>query len=198
MRFSDHRRLVPEQITVNERGLLAVLSRSKTLGSDKAIGIPSNRGPFRSLHQGEGLVERRLGSPLQRQRTSSVIISYLSPTSTLKRCKQAELLYSTGFALLNKLLCSLHFPSTQLLVPQLAQFWTPHSRRSFLPSCTSILGFDKSQRDFLGGWSAQGSDRYARVAKLRVENMWKAVTKAIHSRGSRDPRQRRHSILTTT
>ena len=38
LRFGDHRGLLPEHITVSDRGLLAVLSRSKTLGSDKAIG----------------------------------------------------------------------------------------------------------------------------------------------------------------
>ena len=37
-----------------------------------------------------------------------------------------------------------------------------------MPSCTSLLGFEKSQRDYLGGWSAQGS------------------SKAIHSRASED------------
>ena len=56
-----------------------------------------------------------------------------------------------------------------------------------MPSCATALGFEKSQRDFLGGWSAQGSDRYARIAKLRIGNMQKAVIRAIHSYEPEDP-----------
>ena len=47
------------------------------------------------------------------------------------------------------------------------RFWTPHSGRTLLPSATAALGFSKSERDFLGGWCAQASDRYARIAIRR-------------------------------
>ena len=96
-------------------------------------------------------------------------------------------MYAAGFAILNRLLCALQFPESQRLVPQVAHFWTPHSGRSFMPSCAAALGFEKSQRDFLGGWSAQGSDKYARIAKLRVGNMQKAVIRAIHTYDQEDP-----------
>ena len=38
LRFSDHRGLLPKQITVDDTGFTGVLSRSKTLGSDKTVG----------------------------------------------------------------------------------------------------------------------------------------------------------------
>ena len=38
VRFSDHRGLVPKQITVDDTGFTGVLSRSKTLGTDKTVG----------------------------------------------------------------------------------------------------------------------------------------------------------------
>ena len=38
LRFSDHRGLVPKQITVNDSALTALLPHPKTLGTDQAIG----------------------------------------------------------------------------------------------------------------------------------------------------------------
>ena len=58
-------------------------------------------------------------------------------------------------------------------------FWTLRINRAFLPSC---LGFPKQERDFSSGWSAQGSDRYSRIKRLRVLNMQKAFVKVIHDR----------------
>ena len=195
LRFSDHRGLLPDQITVNDRGLLAVLSRSKTVGSDKAIGSrPVVVLSVCFIREKDWL---KVGWALLAE-AANFKRDYLLPvpTSSLQGCLQTELLYSAGFAILTRLLCSLRFPSAQLLVPQLAHFWTPHSGHSFMPSCTTLLGFEKSQRDFLGGWSAQGSDRYAPVAKLRVENMQKAVSKAIHSGASEDALGESETALT--
>ena len=39
-------------------------------------------------------------------------------------------------------------------------FWTSHSGKSYMPTCTSVLGFSGTDRDFLGGWCAEGSDKY--------------------------------------
>ena len=47
-----------------------------------------------------------------------------------------------------------------------------------------MLRFEKSDRDFLGGWTAQGS---ARVSSTEVANMQKAVIRAIQERAVGDP-----------
>ena len=125
------------------RGFLAVLSRSKTLGSDKAIGSrPVLVHSVCFIREQDWL---KVGWALLTEAANFKRDNLLPvPTSILQGCLQAELLYSASFAILNRLLCSLRFPSTQLLVPQMAHFWTPHSGRSFMPSCTSLLGFEKS------------------------------------------------------
>ena len=89
--------------------------RSKTLGSDKAIG--SRPVVVRSvcfIREEDWLKE---GWALLSE-AANFKRDYLLPvpTSSLQGCLQAELLYSAGFAILNRLLCSLHFPSAQLLV----------------------------------------------------------------------------------
>ena len=163
LRLSDHKGLLPGQITVKDRGLSGTLSRSKMLGSDKSIG---SRPVV--VHAEKDWLKQGW-APLSEVANFSRDCLLPVPTSSLQGCLPAELLYSAGFALLNRLLCSLRFLSAPLLVPQVVHFWTPHSGRSFMPSCTAVLGFENTQRDFLGGWSAQESDRCARVKKLRVE-----------------------------
>ena len=62
-------------------------------------------------------------------------------------------------------LCLVQLPRDNLLLPSVAHYWTPHSGHAFLPSYSSALKVEKTTRDFLGGWNAQGSDRYSRVAR---------------------------------
>ena len=95
---------------------------------------------------------------------------------------QAELLYAAGFRHPEQ--TPLRSPvsrSPQRLVPQVAHFWTPPFRGG--PSCRRVqqsLGFEKSQRDFLGGWSAQGSGQVRTDRQnSESENMQKAVIRAI-------------------
>ena len=61
-------------------------------------------------------------------------------------------------------------------------YWTPDSGRAYLPTATQILEFTKEERDFLGGWLAQASDRYARTARRKIVNMQRAVAREIPTR----------------
>ena len=44
-----------------------------------------------------------------------------------------------------------------------------------MPSATAVLSFSKTDRDILGGCSAEGSDRYSRAAKYKIASMQTAV-----------------------
>ena len=54
-------------------------------------------------------------------------------------------------------------------------YYTPHSGRKFMPSGTAVLGFSKVDRDILGGWSAEGSERFTRTAKFKIAQMQSAI-----------------------
>ena len=94
-----------------------------------------------------------------------------SPATNLTGAIPKEMRYETGYGLQNRVLLHLGDGKERLHIPGTTQFWTPHSGRAFLPSATALLGFDKTDRDFLGGWTAQGSDRYARVSRTKIQNM---------------------------
>ena len=92
-----------------------------------------------------------------------------------------ELRYDAGFAIQNRVLSLTTCDGSRFIPPQLTGFWTPHSGRSFMPSCCAALQFTKDQRNYLGGWSAEGSDRYARVAVLWIRTLQGAVVKSIQA-----------------
>ena len=46
-----------------------------------------------------------------------------------------------------------------------------HLHPPFVASSTAALGFTKVERNFLGGWAAQQSDRYTGVAKLKTSSL---------------------------
>ena len=50
-----------------------------------------------------------------------------------------------------------------------------------MPSAASVLGFTKSERDVLGGWAADGSQRYTRTAKYKIAQMQIAVASTFKS-----------------
>ena len=50
-----------------------------------------------------------------------------------------------------------------------------------MSSATAVLGFSKCDRDVLGGWSAEGSERYSRAAKHTITSMQKAVSQSFTS-----------------
>ena len=99
-----------------------------------------------------------------------------APSQNFRGARRMELRYDAGFPIQNRVLSL-----TTLIPPQLTGFWTPHSGRTFMPSCCAALQFTKDQRNYLGGWSAEGSDRYVRVAVLRIRTLQGAVVKSIQA-----------------
>ena len=180
LRFSDHRGLKPTDITVKGNSLAARLTRSKTTGDDKDVA-------FRMVHIADCCF---FSSPSWLSTGWSLLNSLAdfprdfllpAPASNCQGCLRHELRYDIGFSMQQRVLTALHFGTTALLSRSVAAFWTPHSARSFLPSATAALGVPKEQRDYLGGWSAQGSDRYTRVAERMITNLQRMVITARQS-----------------
>ena len=66
-------------------------------------------------------------------------------------------------------------------------FWTHHSGRNVLPSAAAALNVEKSDSDMLGGWMAQKSERYNRVAKVRIKVVQNLVGATFADRANSDP-----------
>ena len=110
---------------------------------------------------------------------------YLMPLHHIASRKM-ELRYGAAFAMQNRVLRTLALDIVPVFHSSSTRFRTPHSGLTFLPSATAALGFPKSERDFLGGWCAEASDRYARIAVRRITNMQRSVIGALQSQPS-DP-----------
>ena len=109
------------------------------------------------------------------------------PSGYYKGCVRRELRYDTAHALQIKVLQGLKVRGEPLLSQQTAQYWTPHSGRNFLVSAASAVGVSKPDRDMLGGWAAQQSDRYIRVSRSRIMHVQKQVVTALTNHEEPDP-----------
>ena len=94
-----------------------------------------------------------------------------SPGPNYGGIRQAELSYDGALAALRRLLRTLQSEDKELLIPQLCSYWTPHSPRSILPTCCTALGVSKPERDVLGRWAKQGSDRYVRISRMIIQRL---------------------------
>ena len=185
MRFSDHRGLKPSDVQVTGNTMAAELTRSKTTGDDKDVA-------FRMVHISSCCYVVSPSWPSTGLTLLKSIADFPrdfllpAPASNCNGCLRKELRYDIGSAMQNGILSSLQFNGQSSLTRSTPSLCAPHSARSFLPSATAALGVPKDQRDYLGGWSAQGSDSYTRVAARMITNLQKLVIRARQG-SSEDP-----------
>ena len=174
LRFSDHTEILPSSVKIDVTGFSAQLTRSKTLGDDRTVAsrpLVIDRCCYLAvagwMQEGWRLLKDMADYP------RDYLIPF--PSSNLHGCRRRELSFDTASAMQNRVLRMVKSNDEFLFCPSATRFWTPHSNRTFMPSATATLGFEKSVRDFLGGWSAQASERYAHIAAQRIRNMQRTV-----------------------
>ena len=174
LRFSDHRGILPSSVKIDVTGFSAQLTRSKTLGDDRTVASRPHvmdRCCYLAvagwMQEGWRLLKDMADYP------RDCLIPF--PSSNGHGCRRRELSYDTASAMQNRVLRMVKSSDEFLFCPSATRFWTPHSNRTFMPSATETLGFEKSFRDFLGGSPAQASERYARIAARRIRNMQRTV-----------------------
>ena len=187
LRFADHRGLNPGKgFEVKGNALEARLTHSKTIGADRNLShrlvIVSEHCYVRKqnwLSSGWRVLSQKADFPRD----------YLlpMPSGNLKGCLQRELRYDTAYALQRRVMDVLASDGQKLFTHGVGHFWSPHSGRNFLPSAAGAINVDKSDRDMLGGWAAQESDRYNRVARLRIRAVQERVAETFADRANHDP-----------
>ena len=177
LRWDDTQALLPASLERRARGVVGKLERTKTSGRGKnQLVLPvfvSDRAFLRTPWLDAGLV-LWMEAPLNFQRDYFLPL----PSEKLDGVLRRRALYSdcAGFSV--ALLSSLKDKHGHaLLPPGAARFWTEHSDRSGVDGWCATLGFDESDRGFLGRWAAKGSaDVYVRTALRVCENLQRAVT----------------------
>ena len=90
-----------------------------------------------------------------------------APSNNYRGFKTKELRYATAFAVQTQIISLASYRGLKIFQGSTGQYYTHHSGRNFMPSGTAVLGFSKADRDILGGWSAEGSERYRRTANTK-------------------------------
>ena len=179
LRFSDHRSVSPQEVQAGATGLVTILRRSKTIGSDKSnVSRPL-------VLDGSCFVKERhwlVTGWRVLQEAASFERDHLSPAPSvnLRGCRRAELKNDQGYALLRELKLAI----SKMFQHPVTNFWIPYSGRAYMPTATQALVFPKEERDFLGWWLAQASDRYARTARRNIANMQRTVAQEIKTKSA--------------
>ena len=98
-----------------------------------------------------------------------------APSSNYRGFKTKELKYATAFAVQTQIISLASYRGLRIFQGSTGLYYTPHSGRNFMPSGTAVLGFSKADRDILGGWSAEGSERYTKTAKFKIAQMQSSI-----------------------
>ena len=173
LRWDDTQGLPPHTLERTARGVAGTLSRTKTSGPGKHMGVLPvfvSEAAWVScpwldtgyaLWTGEG--------PLASKRDYLLPL----PTTDLQGITPRRALYSDCSCFSQALWRSLSDKDGLALLPEDAgKHWTEHSERAGLDSWAAALGISKTERSFLGRWSARGSvDVYVRTAMRVVENV---------------------------
>ncbi len=163
-RYDDHRGIAPRDVKVTEAAVEFTLGRTKTTGPDKAVktktGVVSVGA---SLAVPDWLL---CGWQLWQQHAPFERDFLLCRAGAHETCQPEELTYVAYAAhmryLLAKLVCG---PSGLPLGESLAQCFSPHSFRAFMPSCLKALEAGKDNLAWLAAWQAKGGERYARTGR---------------------------------
>ena len=70
---------------------------------------------------------------------------------------------------------------------RVVHYLTLHSGRNFSPTATAAVGHQKQERDMLGGWSSQGSERCTRLANQRISAMQITDARTFQDASCADP-----------
>ena len=182
MRFDDGNGLHPSSLTLRARGLVGLLTRTKTSGADKGsnvLPIYVSKDAFLELawlEPGLSLWTNELGFP----RDYLLVLPNEDFSGTCgKKAKYSD---AQGFS--RALLAMLKAPDgSPLLLEESLGFWSEHSDRAGLDSWLSAISVSADLRRFVGRWSARGSeDVYVRTATRVVENCQRLA--ALHARAS--------------
>ena len=145
---------------MSRNALTARLVHSKTIGCDKTLS-------HRFVVISERCYIRKREWLSCGWRLLSTKADFL-PSGNLKGCLHRELRCDTAYALQRRVMDVLTLGQEKLFTHGVGHFSTPHSGRHFLPSAAAALNVEKSDCDMLGGWMAQESDRYNRIAKSKT------------------------------
>ena len=168
LRFSDHRGLLPDSIGLGPSGCTAVLSRSKTLGTDKnvlsrPVRVDSSCFVAEPLWLETGLRPLRDVAPFSRD--------YLKPApeKNFTSCRSLELKYEIGHAVQNRVMASLSYKNTSF--PGSGHVLLDTAQRSVVSSklLRSIGVFLRRSR-LPGGLVPSGKRRVDGAKELRARN----------------------------
>jgi len=182
LRFDDHRGLSPSVIRMTERGLEAVLSRTKTTGPGKRVSeLPLIVGFEAYLREPAWLTT---GWELWKYQAPYVRDYFLvKPAACLNATLPIELSYEQSSRLSRAVLAGLPRESDvlQTLGEPVVGLFTQHSARCWLSSMAALVQVPEADLSYLGRWSPTTAKGYVRTAIEVVSRVQSVVARRLRA-----------------
>ena len=202
LRQDDIQHLTPSRLRQQGDSLITELMRSKTSGASKRVrelpvSLWLGATLTKSLWWVTGLA---LMSELTEKSNDFLLPAFTKAGMPIQRPMgyiEASGLSRTVLGLLKVPIYSTEkeewCASSRRLIPEpIIMMWTEHSGRPVLPSSAQLLGFKKSECDFLGRWSPGGSADYSRAFRQATQSIQERVCHAVLAA---DPKLFEHEVL---
>ena len=82
-----------------------------------------------------------------------------APTNYCKGCKYAELQYHTASAIQSRIIAHAAYRGQRNFDFSTSRRFAPHRGRNYMPTAAAVLNFQEAERDTLGDWASEGSER---------------------------------------
>jgi len=182
LRFDDHRGLSPSGIQLTQRGLEAVLTRTKTTGPGKRISeLPLIVGFEAYLREPTWLAT---GWALWKSQAPFVRDFFLvKPAACLNATLPIELSYEQSSRLSRAVLAGLPRESDvlQTLAEPVVGLFTQHSARCWLSSMAALVQVPEADLSYLGRWSPSTAKGYVRTAIEVVARVQACVARRLRA-----------------
>ena len=190
-RSDDLAGLIPSSMTLDRRGLSAVLRRTKTTGPGKRVKWLPIFVDREASFSGAPWLE--VGFHLWQQDGMNFDRDYLIPLPSAdgQSCRRCMADYPAVSALSMLLYKELPLPvltqqgwtlsdQSLLVTASACRAWSEHSERCWLTSVAALLGVTREQRDFLGRWRVVVcSDEYVRTAQHIVSRLQRRIVSCV-------------------
>ena len=178
LRTDDLQRLRPDMVTYGESGFVGRLLRTKCSGPGKRV-----QEFLVFIPEGTGIRDPRwlrTGYDLWREMVRQDTDFFLPRPLASWESFSPKLATSSDLAqIFTHAMLTVFSEGEGVLEEPLTLSSTGHSDRSTLQSWLAILGVPKSEREFMGRWSASGADDYVRTYRAMVRRLLDLIKKAV-------------------
>ncbi len=176
LRFDDHRGWIPSAPVADASGYSWDLVRTKTTGRGKSVELRPVGLAFGAFVAEKNWFEVGMGVHSRMAPGDRDYLLTVPPRGSDRTALARELAYEEYVPRMRVVLAKVQL-GEDLVGKTLADTFTAHSWRFFIPSAASALGYSQEHIDSIGTWSIKGGSGYNKTAKERSRRVQEHIAR---------------------